>query len=1667
MLLRLTLRVLVILGALIPLELLANLPPIAVSDQHYTYKNETVDWTVADNDSDPNGDVLTYTVLTPPPANKGTWNLNSNGSYTFIPYPFTWGPVNMTYQVCDPGGLCATATLTMYVIFINDAPIINNDTFYVPGNASFQGNVSANDIEPDGEVLFYSVMLQPAHGTLQMGQFGAFTYTPNQGYQGPDQFIVNGCDPCQACFNSTASITVGPPNGAPVATSAIFSGQEDTQINGSLAGNATDPNMDPITFSLLAAPASGNLVLNASGSFTYSPALNFFGTLSATFQVCDPFGACASGQITITILPVNDAPVCVNDFNSMDEDGVLAGDVFANDVDPDGNSLSYSVVSGPQNGSILMGAQGTFQYAPGPNFYGNDQISYSATDPSGAVGTGILFITVSPVNDAPVCQDVSASINKNSVFIGNVSLNNFDVDDTNLIYQLIVEPQNGTLQLAANGNCTYTPNYNYFGTEIMTYRATDPQGAFGEALLIIEVIYTDSGPVAQADFFTTLEDTPMEGDLSLNDLEPDDEQMTFVLTTQPINGSIVFNSNGSFTYTPDQDFNGIEQMNYVVSDPSGNSDTSVLSIEITPVNDAPVCVNSVFQMLEDNVLTGMFTATDVDNDALEFFASIPLTGQLTLQPSTGSFTFLPAENFFGSVQLIFTIADPSNAQCIGSVSIEVLPVNDAPVCADDYFSGVEDQSIIGNVSGNDIDVDNVVLDYSVIQMPSNGSLIMMGNGSFVYTPNLNFHGLDQAICRATDAGGAWDEATIHFNISPVNDAPTTSNQVYNIFWNESITSSVVASDIDGDVLNFQLNSLPSNGTFTWGPTGSFTYVPSFNFFGTEVLSVSVCDADICVDIALTINVYSENVPPVAIDDFFVGLEDELVSGSVATNDFDLNFDVLAYDLMQGPLNGIMTWSANGTFVYTPNPNWNGVETFTYQVCDTQNGCETATLTITIQSVNDAPEASNGSVMGQEDTEITGNLGEWASDVDADALAFSLVSGSPFGIITVQPSGTFSYSPTSNYNGTSSIVWQVCDIHGACAQGVLTILVTPVNDAPIANNDIKVIAEDNVATGNVMSNDYDPDGNPLSATVIVGPASGTFVLNSVTGGYTYTPFLHFNGMDTVVYQVCDPSGLCSQATLVITVLWMNDTPVAVADNLEMNHNQIGFGDLNENDFDVDDEPLFYSVLLAPFNGTFDLDSNGTFIYTPNLNFVGSDMATYMVCDSCNACAVSNLFINVNFLNNPPLAENDFFTMGKNTTLSASVGGNDTDVQNDLLTFSLISNPQNGSISFNSDGTFTYTPNLQFSGNEVLTYSVCDIHSACTEATLIIQVLDVNSPPIFTAPIILACESVSLEIHLDGCVSDAETVFSNLTFDNLTATTGIVSITNQGFLLFEPESGFTGLVNISFEACDNDATGALCTVCTLDFNVNPIEGEVELTDVFITDVLCHGDVNGSISLFASPVSANSYQWENGSDSSEISGLGVGIYSVTIASSTACLAPLIAEFTVNGPSAPLSVEGLSPVNISENPGGSSGYTVNGGTAPYSFVWTDNQDLVVSTSQFLSGLNEPEMAGTYNLLITDANGCQFSETILITGVQEFAGSNTLSVFPNPSPGLFNFVFDKIVSGQTSLKVFDYSGRLVKQSFAGASDNFAIDMFGEAPGFYTYSVESDSFVFRGVIVLR
>jgi hypothetical protein len=309
------------------------------------------------------------------------------------------------------------------------------------------------------------------------------------------------------------------------------------------------------------------------------------------------------------------------------------------------------------------------------------------------------------------------------------------------------------------------------------------------------------------------------------------------------------------------------------------------------------------------------------------------------------------------------------------------------------------------------------------------------------------------------------------------------------------------------------------------------------------------------DVVLTV---ANNQPPVAEDDSFSTTEDNAVSGNVLTNDTDPNLsqgDDLDAVLVSGPAHGTLTLDAEtGAFTYTPSGNFFGSDTFTYKAVDSQ-GAESnvATVTITVDEVNDVPLAVDDSAATDEDTPVNGNVLSNDTDPDntdgivgnEDDLDAVLVSGPAHGTLTLDAeTGAFTYTPNANFFGADSFTYKAVDSDGAeSSLATVAIMVNEVNDAPLAVNDSASTTQDTPASGNVLANDSDPDntdgilGNEddLDATLVSGPAHGTLTLDAETGAFTYTPNAGFFGTDTFTYKAVDSDGAESAVTTVtITV-----------------------------------------------------------------------------------------------------------------------------------------------------------------------------------------------------------------------------------------------------------------------------------------------------------------------------------------------------------------------------------------------------------------------------------------------------------------------------------------------------------------------------------------------------
>src|SRR5262249_23639752 len=179
--------------------------------------------------------------------------------------------------------------------------------------------------------------------------------------------------------------------------------------------------------------AHGSVVFNADGSFTYSPDANYNGPDSFTFKANDGTADSNTATVTVTVSPVNDAPVAADLAITSAEDATASGQAAASDVD--GDALTFSLVAGPAHGSLAFNADGTFTYTPNGNYNGSDSFTFKANDGTTDSNVSTVSIMVTPVNDAPVAADQSATAAEDSVLGGQVAAS--DVDGDVLTYSLV------------------------------------------------------------------------------------------------------------------------------------------------------------------------------------------------------------------------------------------------------------------------------------------------------------------------------------------------------------------------------------------------------------------------------------------------------------------------------------------------------------------------------------------------------------------------------------------------------------------------------------------------------------------------------------------------------------------------------------------------------------------------------------------------------------------------------------------------------------------------------------------------------------------------------------------------------------------------------------------------------------------------------------------------------------------------------------------------------------------------------------------------------------------------------------------------------------------------------------------------------------------------------
>ncbi len=805
-------------------------------------------------------------------------------------------------------------------------------------------------------------------------------------------------------------------------------------------------------------------------------------------------------------------------------------------------------------------------------------------------------------------------------------------------------PANGTLELNEDGSFIYTPEADFEGLDSFLYFANDGASDSMLAAVTIEVGPENETPVATNDMFTVGEDAVLTvdaaGGLLANDSDADGDAITPTITLEPLHGSVVLNADGSFSYTPDADFNGLDGFSYLVSDGIDSSEVASATIVVTPANDEPVGINDEYTTAEDTPLAiaapgVLVNDTDVDGDALAaILVNPPQHGQLTLG-ADGGVIYTPDADFNGVDGFSYRANDGSADSDATAVTIHVTPVADAPVGMADAYTTDEDVALTIDatlgVLANDSDGDGDVLTVSLVTGPVSGALTLNGDGSFSYTPNADFNGSDSFVYQASDGTLTSEPITVSLTVNPVNDAPSG---VADEYAGDEDTALVVDaangllandSDADGDPMTVSLVSGPASGALALNPDGSFSYTPNADFFGNDSFVYEASDGTLTSDpVTVTITVAPVNDGPVSVGDEYSTGEDTLLTfdaaNGVLANDSDGDGDTLTVSLLSGTANGELTLNADGSFSYSPNDNVNDSDSFVYQASDGTLTSEATTVTIDVCPANDSPTTAADAYSLDEDTvltvdTLTGVLAN-DSDIDGDSLTASVVSGPANGELTLNGDGSFNYTPNANFSGTDSFVYEASD-GGLESQATVTLTINPIAEAPIAAIDNYSTGEDvplvvGVGMG-VLANDLNAEGGEMTAEVVTGPAHGTLSLNS-DGSFSFTPEANYHGSDSFTYKaVSNGQEVIAAANIVIEPL--NDAPVVVNDEVTI----VGAGEewpdgnVLANDSDIDGDALTPVLVVGPANGSLTLNSDGSFDYTPTEGFTGDDTFQYQMFD----------------------------------------------------------------------------------------------------------------------------------------------------------------------------------------------------------------------------------------------------------------------------------------------------------------------------------------------------------------------------------------------------------------------------------------------------------------------
>ena len=591
------------------------------------------------------------------------------------------------------------------------------------------------------------------------------------------------------------TITITPVNdNIPVGDDDSFTIPEGGTEVGTVGDLASDADGGDLDFVLISGPAFNGTAFafnTETGDYTYvHDGTENFAT-SFTYKVTDGTNESPVYTVTITITPVNDAPVAVSNLYPVDEDLVLlvaAPGVLGNDTDVEDDPLTAALVTGTSNGSLTLNPDGSFTYTPDANFNGLDSFTYVANDGDLDSNAATVTINVNSVEDAPVAVDdpedeeidVIETPEDTPLILDfdDLLANDYDVDDLSeersFDFNTAFSPSVGSLTLDLTGRTvTFNPPLNYVGSAQFEYTIIDEDGNVSEpATVFIEVTPVNDAPVASPLAFTIANAGSSTGQLVASDV--DDTELVFSLLVAPTNGSATVSPTGAYSYTHNGTATLSDSFTFSVTD-GELSATATVTVTITaaptpppvPINLPPVANPLAFTIANDATSTGTLTGSDPEGAPISFaIATLPANGSLTISPA-GIYVYNHNGTATTADSFTFTVSDGSLTST-ATVTITILPIpapgNTPPEVIDGVVPTEFGEPVEGSVAPLGSDADGDDLTFALVDGPTNGTLVFNPDGTYTYTPNENFSGSDSFTFIANDGTDDSETGTLTINV---------------------------------------------------------------------------------------------------------------------------------------------------------------------------------------------------------------------------------------------------------------------------------------------------------------------------------------------------------------------------------------------------------------------------------------------------------------------------------------------------------------------------------------------------------------------------------------------------------------------------------------------------------------------------------------------------------------------------------------------------------------------------------------------------------------------------------------------------------------------------------------------------------------------------------------